>query len=362
MLDLRRGVSGIALGVFAIGIALSAQAGPAMFNASFIMRAFGNDITSGTTYPYNQEVWSAVPLGRDCQSADPYTVNGAPATRYCGSTTMMQGRPATGSGYLVTGGVTTGGPVGLPSSAFSVVTRGFLPTYYPYLQTHTYADFRNAAGTFFAGSGPAAGLGSVTHSGMGQQSGQWTITEGKNGLGGTLRILGKFGAHSQYVITGKVGTYEGTGSWIMVPPLGRPQYATPMSYTPMGKTTNWYNPITLPLIYVNNLNGNISTTLGRATGTEWTTGAVSVYALPGGFPTILIDSGFDTATGTGTTRVRNIQLVTPVITHWIGPGFQGHNAHIGILTLQITPEPGEVLLVVAGAGLLLLLYRANRRS
>ena len=57
------------------------QAGPALFSASFIMHAWGNEITSGTLYPYNSANWDAVPLGHDCQSAYPYTPNGASACR-----------------------------------------------------------------------------------------------------------------------------------------------------------------------------------------------------------------------------------------------------------------------------------------
>jgi len=43
-----------------------------------------------------------------------------------------------------------------------------------------------------------------------------------------MGLLGAFGAKAKYVITGKVGTYVGTGTWAMVDPLGRPQYATPI--------------------------------------------------------------------------------------------------------------------------------------
>jgi hypothetical protein len=333
-----------------------------MFVASLSIHAWGNDVTTGTAVPYNESGFTALPLGHDCQEADAATPNGAVNPRYCGTTTMMQGAPATGSGFLVTGGATVGGVIGLPQSAFSVTATGFLPTYYPYLQTHTYADFRNAAGTFFAGSGPAAGKGTVTHSGMGQLSGQWTIKEGKNGYGGVLGLLGKFGSRStKFVIPGKVGTYEGAGSWLLVHPLGRPQYATPIGTTPMGKTV-WQNPKTAVMVYVNNVNGNTSATQGRVSGTPWTTGTVTVYALAGGVQTIFHTQGFDTTTGTGVTRVRNIQLVTPELIHWIGPGWQTHQGAVGILNLRITPEPGAILMLAAGAGVLFLLYRTNRRG
>ncbi len=352
----------LAIGAMVLGFGLGAQAGPAMFSASMILHVWGNDVTTGTVFPYNESGFTAVPLGHDCQVAAPYTLNGAPEPRYCATTTMLQGKPATGSGYLVTGGATIGVPIGLPQSAVSVTATGFLPTYYPYIQTHTYADFRNAAGNFFAGGGPAAGKGTATYSGMGQRSGQWNIKEGKNGYGGVMGLLGKFGSLStKFIIPGKVGTYEGANTWIIVQALGRPQYATPIGYTPMGET-RWQNPHTLSLVYVNNVNGNLSTTQGRVIGTPWTTGTVTVYAKAGGFETILHTDGFDTTTGTGITRVRNIQLVTPELIHWIGPGWQAHQGGVGILTMQITPEPGAILLLAAGGGVLLLLYRKSHRS
>jgi hypothetical protein len=348
--------------VAALGIAAAAQAGPAMFSATFIQDSFGNDITSGTQSPYNTLTWIGMPLGHDCQNASPYTPNGGPLYRYCTPAVILAGYPATGSGYLVTGGASVGAPVGLPQSAFSVDITGFIPTYYPYLQSNTYGNFWNAAGTFFAGNGAAAGQGTVTHSGMGQQSGQWTITEGDRGFGGVMGLLGAMGAKSfQYIVTGKVGTYTGTNkNWNMVTAVGRPESATVYSITPMGNT-NWFNPHVLTNTHTNNLNGNTSGLQARATGAPWTTGSVVVYAKAGVFESILHRAGYDTVTGTGTARVRNIQLVTPSIVHWVGPGFQTHTAHVSILTLQITPEPGALLLLAGGAGMLALIYRASRR-
>ena len=134
-----------------------------------------------------------------------------------------------------------GGPVGLPQSAFVAdgVT-GFLATYYPYLQSHTYAYIANEAGGFFAGGGPAATT-TIHKTGMGQTTGSWYVRKrsGGNALGGVMGLLGSYGAWGQYVVAGKVGTYHGTSSWAVIPPMGRVQYATPIAYTAMGKTTRW---------------------------------------------------------------------------------------------------------------------------
>jgi len=196
---------------------------------------------------------------------------------------------------------------------------------------------------------------------MGQFSGQWYITAGNRGFGGVLGLLGSYGAKAKYVVPGKVGTYVGTGDWAMVQPLGRPQFATPISYTAMGKASNWLNPYNKTNVYVNNYNSNTSALVVDGTGTPWTTGMVTMYAKAGAFATAQWRTGYDTSTGTGTTRVRNIQLVTPTLTHWIGPGWQTHTGQMGILNLTITPEPEAVLALAAGCGLLAGLYRVKGR-
>jgi hypothetical protein len=350
----------LGIGLFVLGFALNAQAGPAMFEASFLFNAWGNDITSGTTYPYNVYGFNALPLGHDCQSAVRSTPNGGVNHRYCYPTTFLQGYPATGSGYLVTGGATLGVPIGLPISAFSVNVTGFQPTYYPYIQSQTYANFVNEAGTFFAGGGPAFGKGTHTFSGMGLTTGKWVIHEGNRGFGGAMGLLGFYGAKSvKFAVPGKAGTYVNTDSpWDMVTPLGREQYATPTRYNAQGKATNWLNPHTLTGALTNNVNGNMSSFIRSGIGTPWTTGTVTLYQLAGYWPTIFRRTGYDSITGGG---ARNIQLVTPGLVHAIAPGAQVHNGHIGVLNLRIVPEPGAALLLAAGAGVLALLYWASHR-
>lgn len=351
----------MALGTLAFGLALGAQAGPAQFSASFVWHAWGNDITNGTQYPYNEYVFSAQPLGHDCQSANPYTPNGSVAPRYCGPTTIQAGAPATGSGYLVTGGAGVGSPIGLARSTITASVTGFNPSYYPYLQSATSARFGNEAGTFFAGSGPAFGKGTIVKTGMGQTTGTWIIREGDRGFGGVMGLLGFLGSRStKWVVPGKVGTYINTGgNWGMVTPIGRPQYATPTALTPMGKATNWKNPHTFTDAATNHVNSNMSTWIADTWGTPWTTGAATIYLLAGNFPMILRRSGHDTVTDGG---VRNTQLVTPMLTHGIGTGYQNHTGQMGILTLRITPESGAILMLAAGVGVLLLMHRTIRRG
>jgi len=330
---------------------------PAMFQASFIMHAFGNDTTTGASSPFNAYVFTAMPLGRSCQSTTPTSGNGSPNPHYCSPAILQQGKSATGSGTL---GVGSGAlaTVALPYSAFGIATTGFLPVYYHYaFQSHTYATFANVAGRFFTGGGPAAGFGQQVKTGMGQTTGTWIINEGKNGFGGALGLLGKLGASVKYPLAGKVGTYEGKGSWAMIPQLGRQPYATPIGWDKQGKTTAWQNPYQITNSYINNQNGNISSLQLRGSGTPWTTGSVTVYALAGYFQTILHRGGHDTNTTGG---ARNIQLVTPALTHWIGPGYQTHTGHIGILTLLV-PEPARAALLAAGLCALLALQCWSRQ-
>jgi hypothetical protein len=328
--------------VLSIGLASLAQARPEMFQASFIMHAFGNDVTTGTFYPYSVTVFIAMPLGHNCQL--PYTVSGSGQTGYCNSATLQMGVPATGSGVLKLKPRKTNS-IMLPQSAFGVTATGFLPSFPPYLQSHTYATFVNAAGRLFAGGGAAA-LGYNNKTGTSTWTrGTWHIRAGENAFGGAMELLGKLGAKAKFSVTGLPGTYEGTSSWNMIQALGRSASDIMNPYTNTGK---FYNAV----------NQNYSTFVKIGSGTLWTTGSVSIIARTGTFLTILHHTGYDNRTSMG---LGNIQLVTPGLTHWISPSFANHTGHIGILKIQV-PEPSGWLLLAAGVGALVLLRRVSRRG
>ena len=362
----------LAVGAFVLGFALSAQAAPEMFEASFIFHAWGNDISSATTGTvYEANDWTAAPLGWDCQHAEPYTGNGAPASRYCTLPNKMQkGHPAVGSWSRSL--PATPSKITLKQSDFGVALgttlttypwgqgdccRGFLITFPPYLQSFTYATFVNAAGSFFAGGGAAAGVGYNNLTGMGV--GTWRIRAGKNAFGGAMGLLGKYGATGKYTITGKTGTYNGVSSWAMVPNLGRPLYQTQIDTGPMG-TPIWQNPFSkTDMWYKTTPKGavKVSTILAIGEGTLWTTGQVGNFAKTGAYYTSLWRTGYDNRDSAGK---GNIQLVTPTLTHWLSPGYNTHSAQLGMLKIQV-PEPGAVLLLAAGGGVLGLLYWTSRR-
>jgi hypothetical protein len=110
------------------------------------------------------------------------------------------------------------------------------------------------------------------------------------------------------------------------------------------------------------------TDMGKATtayitslGLPWTTGMVSITATGGPFPTLFQRTGYDnrTAKGLGT-----IQLVAPQLVRWDFPDrdapWDRHTGAIGILRIKFVPEPSGWVVLVAGIGILALLYR--RRS
>ena len=304
---------GLVLLLFSCAVfATSAKAEIALYQASLLIHAFGNDN-----------------LGYSAQ--------------------MPIGKAAGGSGTIpLTATGSAPAPVALPQSAFGVTTAAFWPIYPPTTYYFTYATFANEAGGFFAGGGPAAGKGTIHHKGNGNRAGSWFIHEGENAFGGTLALLGKLGAFSHFQIKTSgpsiplPGTFTGSSSWNMIKALGRSQMDS-------------QNPYTNTATFINSSLGAITTYTKFASGTPWTTGTVTVYATEGSLSTSFQRSGYDTTTPSG---VRKIQLVTPTLTHWKrghGRPFN-HTGHIAVLQIQLVPEPSSLAMLAAGAAALLLLH------
>jgi hypothetical protein len=108
--------------------------------------------------------------------------------------------------------------------------------------------------------------------------------------------------------------------------------------------------------------GEATTAYITALGFPWTTGAASITATAGPFPTRFRRSGYDnrTAGGSGT-----IQLVAPQLVRWEFPNrdapWDRHTGAIAILRVKFAPEPSGCAMLIAGAGILLVLYRRQRR-
>lgn len=279
---------------------------------------------------------------------------------FIGGIPMPIGGAAAGSGTIQHTRIDTGpAPVAVPKSAVGVTAAAYWPIFPPTHFYSTYAIFANDAGKFFAGGDPAAGKGTVSHKAHPNRAGSWFIREGKNAFGGTLGLLGKLGAFAQFEIaifrpSGPVpGIFTGTSSWNMIRALGRSQMKPLNPYTNIGMFVNKTGGLSDPY-------SNLVTTYTKfASGTPWTTGTVTVVAKEGSYATILRRSGYDTTTPGG---VRNIQLVTPALTHWARnqerPSY--HTGHIAILKIRLVPEPSSLAMFAAGVGALLLRHRTLR--
>jgi hypothetical protein len=333
----------VSCGALLAALTTSAHAGPEMFQASFVLHAFGNDITSGSLPPYASNDWTALPLGHDCEDAYPYTANGATAPHYCDPATRQAGQPAAGSGTLVPG---TGSPasIAVPQSALGITTVGALPLRSGYLQSDTYATFVNGSGAFFAGGGPGSIL-RYYGCGPGPTLCPLVIHNGPNRFGGAMPLLGRLGGAVKWVASEVSGTFVATSSWNMILALGRNVLGDPM------------NPYTNTGMFYNEVMSWTFTTWKYAKGTRWTTGQVGAFATTNAYYTVLYRTGYDNRTADGLGR---IQLVTPALTRWTSGGWSENTGHIGILTIQV-PEVHGLLLLTAGIGALLGLRRIGRR-
>jgi len=275
---------------------------------------------------------------------------------FVGGTPIPIGASARGSGAISVSATGSGpAPVALPQSAFRVTTAALWPTALPTTFYSTYATFVNQAGKLFAGGGPAAGKGFVSHKANANRGGSWFIHEGKNAFGGTLGLLGKQGAFAQFRITSVgpsgplPGVFTGTSSWNMVRALGRSAMDPLNPYTNTGMFLN-RSGLSDPYSLL------VTTYEKVGSGTPWTTGTVTVIAKNDTYETSLRRTGYDTTTPGG---VRNIQLVTPALTHWARARGESETrtGHIAILKIRLVPEPTSAVMIAAGGCALALLYR-----
>jgi hypothetical protein len=311
-----------------MGFALSAQAGPAMFQARLGIISLGTNVsTSPAVVNYKH-----IPVGYQC---------GPQLGSPCAPSVVQNGKPLTGSG---TASLMGSAPAGftIPAGILAALGTGSIPplggVFIDWFTYKTSGDLRNGAGSFKAGSGP----GAFTFFRGTPRTGVASVSGGSS-FGGVMKLLGTLswsvGGFSRYFTP--YLTFKSGG------PLGAAFVA---GGNPMNTGISpWYRS-TIP-------GGYFSTRQVYNTGFPWTTGMAIAFNSTG-FPTYVQATGYDnrTALGLGT-----IQLVTPMLAHYFGFGGYSESS-IAILNLKFVPEPSAVLMLAVGAGVLALLYRFHRRS
>jgi hypothetical protein len=305
--------------------------------------------------PGGSDIFTARPLGAFCNPA----VSGG--TTCDPSATLQVGAPLTGAG---TASVTGSSPASivLPPLQLDRITSGSLPLRYGgtgYVDTH--ASIANATGALKAGGGPGYSVWSLPPS-LSFGGTSVVISPGKNQFGGVMRLLK--GAPSGGL--GSRGIYSDPSPpypfflEFSVPTRGvtllggRTSQGLALPTTDTLTSISYYKGVGYPgTTFINEF---------FVLGWPWTTGTVTVAAFGDSlyhsplWGTELRRSGYDNRTphGAGT-----IQLVAPHLAIW--RSILRREGEVGVLRLQFAPEPGSPLLLLAGASLLVVLYRWRAR-
>jgi len=275
----------------------------------------------------------------------------------CGRESRAEGDPLTGSGSNLTTGLlntsrTSLNPRGftLPKSAIGKVANGSFEGYGVYLFDVHYGDLKNDAGVFGKNLGDGT-IPTINRSGGARVVRQ---TSGKNQFGGVMRLLGTYYSIAGYLYNGlttSINKYTYLFDY-----LGHGGQATAAGVVTQGHLasagqTNFpaypYPPYSPP-DYTSYIYAEVF---------KWTTGTVRVTAT-GLFPTVLERKGFDNRTGMGAGQ---IQMVSPMLTHWVSIFGEDHTASIGVMKLTFAPEPEQWMVLGAGAAVLGLLFRSTRK-
>ncbi len=334
--------------------------------------SFGNDTTTGASAPFYSNNYVGLPFGQHC---NPVFGTGMTAC-YATSAKAHAGSPLAGTG-IISVSASPGGPIDLPASllkaklgtlpsVFDVsnfakrpvngVPGGSFSYYPPYIYSYTYADLKNAAGHFFSGGGPGNFAIAVPATPLGGNAGAMSTTQTGAKFGGTMRMLGSLKVHSavSYPPTtmGASDLLIGTHDWLL-------DWVGNGSVTASGAVAV-RSTMTTQTSKHNGL-GQTKTVYLTAKALPWTTGSATVTATRGPFFSKMARAGYDNRTAAG---AGNVQMVSPMLTHWRTPGGGSdyETASIGKLRLTFAPEPSAALILGAGISLLGLLYRAGRQD
>jgi hypothetical protein len=358
--------------VAVIGIASSASAAVSMYSQGMLsVKGFGNDTTNGTTYPYDTLVYLGIPLGTfcnqlkgqpyQCSGVLPLAQDGAPLSGWNAHSVPVPGIPVPfdmaqsqvqrklgvpATTFTYGPGGTKHPQNGTPGGSFSY--------YFPYIYSYSYADLKNAAGSFFGGGGgPPGGFNFALTEG-GYPAGSVKVTAGNNQFGGTMRLLGSYFTNNGYQQT--IGLSVAISSTWLFQAVGGGKASTV-------STANAGFHMSATNYGINTGVGAQYTDFVDATAFPWTTGTATVTAVRGEFFSVMKRSGYDNRLADG---LGNIQMVSPMLTHWNCPscGSDFETAAIGILKLEFVPvpEPANALMLVAGISMLGLVYRAHHRA
>jgi hypothetical protein len=213
---------------------------------------------------------------------------------------------------------------------------------YPYMYSYTYATLRNDEGLFGPGKGP--GTFTIPYNQGGANVARINVTAGKNKFGGTMRMLG--------AMTGKACFYRYGGCSLGTRVNWRYDAVGATAATAGGVVTKGYIASATAYYYLTAAM-QVSTVDISGARFPWTTGAVTVTAVGRGpHKTIHYAHGYDNRKTTTPNGMGTIQLVTPVLTRWLQPGWNAETGGIGILKIKFVPEPQTWAMLVAGVSLL----------
>jgi hypothetical protein len=392
----------VLVSLLALGFAMTAQAGPRMYDGTLIIHAFANDTTGYSTLPFSTNIPALIPKGFHCDTRS-YHAKSTPyiATYYntntsgnagngnytsftvpkyggqtavhhtnsesypdgCGDASWVAGNPLTGKGSIYsTGIISTSRPDSSPraftlfASELSGSASGGSAAYAnPYIFGKTYVQLKNKTGVFSENNGPGRyGPVDIYFAGGFQQGeGGLGVTPGDHAFGGTMTLLG-----TVYDIE---GFQEGTGDTYIA------KYTWLFQYVGGEAGTTGNSQISAPYIkdahnwYIGRVYGWQDTSTVVAKALSWTTGTATATAVGGPVHTVMRRAGFDNRDPHG---YGDIQMVSPMLTRWVyeGQTKSYYSAGVGIMQLRVAPEPHEWMLLGAGLSMLGLLYRANRRS
>jgi hypothetical protein len=156
-------------------------------------------------------------------------------------------------------------------------------------------------------------------------------------------------------MTSKVCYYRAGGCSLGEPDWLYDAVGTTGDHTLSGVVTQGYQ-VRTTAIYFNSGIGAFSSVMLVGSRFAWTTGSVTVTAVGRGWhKTVHYGRGYDNRTPTS--GMGTIQLVTPLLTHWLQPAVKYETGGIGILKLKFVPEPDAWIMLAAGASLLGVGYR-----